>query len=63
MCKRTCKDKIIDILTKFPRPRDCIVSDWTPWECCSKGCGGGITTRTRRVEYPAKYGGSHLVLH
>ena len=58
MCKRTCKDKIIDILTKFPRPRDCIVSDWTPWSACSKGCGGGITTRTRRVEYPAKYGGS-----
>ena len=57
-CKRTCKDKIIDILARFPRPRDCQVSEWTPWSGCSKNCGGGIKTRTRKVEYPPKYGGS-----
>ena len=58
MCKRTCKDKIIDILTRFPRPRDCIVGDWGPWSECSKGCGGGKKTRERKVQYPPKYGGS-----
>lgn len=57
-CKRTCKDKVREILYKFPRPRDCIVSSWGSWSSCSKSCGGGVQRKTRRVLYPAKFGGS-----
>ena len=57
-CKLTCKDKIQELLFKFPRPRDCMVGDWGAWEQCSKPCGGGDQIRRRKVTYPAKFGGS-----
>ena len=56
-CKMTCKDKIQDMLYRFPRPRDCIVGKWGNWSVCNKKCGGGQQTRRRPVLYPAKYGG------
>ena len=56
-CKMTCKDKINDVFYRFPRPRDCIVGSFGAWSGCSKKCGGGTTTRTRKVLYPAKFGG------
>ena len=58
VCKMTCKDKIRDLLYRFPRPRDCIVGEWSEWSQCSKGCGGGKRTATRQVLYPAKFGGN-----
>ena len=58
VCDKTCKDKIRDILYKFPRPRDCIVGEWSQWSQCSKGCGGGKRTASREVLYPAKFGGN-----
>ena len=56
-CKRTCKDKVREVLYKFPRPRDCIVSEWGSWSSCNKYCGGGVQRKTRRVLYHAKFGG------
>ena len=57
-CKLTCKDKIQELLFKFPRPRDCMVGPWEGWRSCSKSCGGGQQIRRRNVTYPAKFGGS-----
>lgn len=37
---------------------NCIVSDWGFWSVCSKNCGGGTQTRTRKVIEPALNGGS-----
>ncbi len=56
-CKLTCKDKIRDVLFRFPRPRDCIVGPWGNWSSCTKSCGGGQETRSRKVLYPARFGG------
>jgi len=36
---------------------DCAVSEWTPFGECTKECGGGIQTRTRRVLTPVAFGG------
>ena len=56
-CAVTCKDKIRNILYKYPRPRDCIVGQWKSWSECSKPCGGGEQSRSRDILYPDRYGG------
>jgi len=38
-------------------PRDCRVSDWSPWGQCSKSCGIGEMTRRREVIKHARRGG------
>jgi len=43
---------------KCPKPPvDCKVSDWGSWSKCTKDCGGGVSTRTRRVLTQASNGG------
>jgi hypothetical protein len=56
-CKITCKDRVREVLYKYPRPRDCIVGTWGSWGSCTKPCGTGQQTRSRPVLYEAKYGG------
>ena len=58
VCKITCKDKIRNVLYKYPRPRDCIVGNYSNWSTCSKPCGRGEQVRTRPILYPSRYGGA-----
>jgi hypothetical protein len=39
-------------------PTDCIVTDWTLYETCSKTCGGGSQQSTRQVTRGASTGGA-----
>ncbi|XP_012505956.1 PREDICTED: thrombospondin type-1 domain-containing protein 7B [Propithecus coquereli] len=41
----------------IPCPRDCVVSEFSPWSKCSKGCGKKLQHRTRAVIAPPLYGG------
>ncbi|XP_031644645.1 thrombospondin type-1 domain-containing protein 7A [Oncorhynchus kisutch] len=42
----------------IPCPRDCVVSQFTPWTSCSKTCGMGLQNRVRFVLAPPLFGGS-----
>ena len=45
------------VCNKKKCPIDCAVSPWAGWAKCSKTCGGGKQTTTRKVTRKAKYGG------
>jgi hypothetical protein len=38
-------------------PVHCTVTKWSSWTSCTKMCGGGTQTRTRKVNLPAKFEG------
>ncbi|CAH1374315.1 spondin-2 [Tenebrio molitor] len=42
---------------KYRPPRDCRVSEWSPWSECSKSCGIGEMQRRREVLKHARRGG------
>lgn len=42
---------------KIRPPRDCRVTDWSPWSTCSKSCGIGEMQRRREVLKHARRGG------
>ncbi|XP_045874178.1 thrombospondin type-1 domain-containing protein 7B [Meles meles] len=42
----------------IPCPRDCIVSEFSPWSECRKGCEKQLQHRTRAAIAPPLYGGS-----
>ncbi|XP_061738576.1 thrombospondin type-1 domain-containing protein 7A-like [Nerophis ophidion] len=42
----------------IPCPRDCVVSEFSPWTFCSKTCGIGLQNRIRIVLAPPLFGGS-----
>ena len=56
-CKITCRDKIFNVKSKYPRPRDCEESGWSNYSTCNKNCGGGTQYKTRTILYPARFGG------
>jgi hypothetical protein len=41
-----------------PRKVNCQWSSWSRWSSCSKTCGSGVNTRTRRIVKYARNGGS-----
>jgi len=43
---------------QIPCPIECGLSSWSPWNKCSKECGGGIQSATRSLEVKPKNGGS-----
>ncbi|XP_043550004.1 thrombospondin type-1 domain-containing protein 7B [Chiloscyllium plagiosum] len=42
----------------IPCPQDCVVSEFSIWSACSKGCGKGLQHRVRSVLSPPLYGGN-----
>ena len=60
-CGNSCNKVLSELNDKFPRPQDCIVSDWSGWTVCSKPCktdgAPGKRTRARYVIEQAKRGG------
>jgi hypothetical protein len=55
--RKKYKGKPRNKLHKIRPPRDCRVSDWSPWGQCSKSCGIGEMTRRREVIKHARRGG------
>ncbi|XP_073780615.1 thrombospondin, type I, domain containing 7Ab isoform X3 [Danio rerio] len=41
----------------IPCPKDCVVTEFTPWTTCSKTCGLGLQNRVRSVVAPPLFGG------
>ncbi|XP_021054219.1 thrombospondin type-1 domain-containing protein 7B [Mus pahari] len=41
----------------IPCPRDCVVSEFSPWSTCPEGCGKKLQHRTRVAIAPPLYGG------
>lgn len=42
----------------IPCPRDCVVSEFSPWTPCSRTCGLGLQNRIRFILAPPLFGGS-----
>lgn len=42
----------------IPCPRDCVVSEFSPWTPCSKTCGVGLQNRIRIILAPPLFGGA-----
>ncbi|KAJ9580796.1 hypothetical protein L9F63_024026, partial [Diploptera punctata] len=55
--RKKYREKTRKIIRKIRPPRDCRVSDWSPWGPCSKSCGIGEMTRRREVMKHARRGG------
>jgi hypothetical protein len=57
-CKPSCGDIVNNVLWKYPKPRDCIVSQYGGYSRCTKSCGGGRQTKYRKVLYQPRRGGT-----
>jgi len=42
---------------QHPCPIDCVVTEWTKYDACTKTCNGGTRSRTRTITTPVEFGG------
>ena len=57
-CGNSCRKIVADLKSKYPKPRDCVLSEWSDYGPCDKKCGGGIQYKTRTKIYHEKRGGT-----
>lgn len=57
-CGNSCSGIIKDLRSKYPKPLDCVVGEWSLWGDCNKPCGGGIKKRIRKKIYEEVNGGT-----
>ena len=50
----TVINTLIQIIISVP----CEWDDWGEWGTCSKTCGGGLETRTRKIKQREAFGGA-----
>ena len=61
--KYQVKNKLINILTSRMNSilGDCTWEEFSHWDTCSKSCGGGQQSRSRRIRQNAAYGGHDCI--
>ncbi|XP_078408605.1 thrombospondin type-1 domain-containing protein 7B [Cetorhinus maximus] len=57
ICEFFTPKPALDQACLIPCPQDCVVSEFSAWSACSKGCGKGLQHRVRSVLSPPLYGG------
>jgi len=57
-CKPSCEDVVNNVMWKYPKPRDCIVSLYGGYSRCTKSCGGGTQQKSRKILYHPRRGGA-----
>ncbi|POI36229.1 hypothetical protein CIB84_000018 [Bambusicola thoracicus] len=58
ICEHLAPQPPLEQACLVPCPRDCVVTDFSPWSQCSGGCTNSLRHRTRAVIAPPLYGGA-----
>ncbi|CAE7287718.1 adt-1 [Symbiodinium sp. CCMP2456] len=53
-----CEGSLEEVESLPPVTSDCLVSEWSEWDNCDRGCGGGQSTRHREVRRFPQAGGA-----
>ncbi|XP_070537085.1 thrombospondin type-1 domain-containing protein 7A-like isoform X2 [Ptychodera flava] len=56
-CEHFSHKPAISQSCRVPCPQDCIVTHFSDWSSCSKTCGNGTQTQSRRILVPPLFGG------
>ncbi|XP_072198495.1 thrombospondin type-1 domain-containing protein 7B [Excalfactoria chinensis] len=58
ICEHLAPQPPLEQACLVPCPRDCVVTDFSPWSQCGGGCTNSLRHRTRAVIAPPLYGGA-----
>uniref|UniRef100_A0A669PYP8 Thrombospondin type-1 domain-containing protein 7A n=1 Tax=Phasianus colchicus TaxID=9054 RepID=A0A669PYP8_PHACC len=58
ICEHLAPQPPLEQACLVPCPRDCVVTDFSPWSQCGGGCSNSLRHRTRAVIAPPLYGGA-----